>query len=245
VRTNDFVNHGDLPLWEAINCSNCSLRTPPVCNNLCWQSSSQLWIDSHPIACWFWFLLHPVLRTFLKCTSWVIFSVATIAASWWTNCCLCCCCVSPSSRGREVPVVRLDGAAITPGGSHSGVVLATGPGNPPAVQVWTGKAVPFGSRTVQKPDPQLLGGPNPDPYPSTRGFCRVWLDPSVRISGSSFRVFLFMVAFSYPTVLCKILTLVHHCLCSIDWLPLWSKQAETCRLLHHEVECERFFVLQH
>ena len=30
-----------------------------------------------------------------------------------------------------------------------GVVLGTGPGNPPAVQVWTGKTVRFGSRTVQ------------------------------------------------------------------------------------------------
>ena len=125
------------------------------------------------------------------------------------------------------------------------LVLATGPGNPPVVRVWTGKTVRFGARTIQKPDPQLRGGPNPDLYPSTRGFCRVWLDPSVRISGSSFRVFLFMVAFRYLTVLCKILPLVHHCLCSIDWLPLWSKQAETCRLLHHEVERERFFVLHH
>ena len=43
------------------------------------------------------------------------------------------------------------------------VVLATGPGNPPAVRVRTGKTVRFGSRTVQKPDPQRLGGPNPDP----------------------------------------------------------------------------------
>jgi len=100
------------------------------------------------------------------------------------------------------------------------LVLATGPGNPPAVQVWTGKTVLFGTRTVQKPDPQLLGGPNLDPYTSPRGFCRVSLDPSVPMSGSSFRVFLFMVAFRYPTVLCKILTLVHHCLCLVYWLPL-------------------------
>jgi len=46
----------------------------------------------------------------------------------------------------------------------------------------------FGSRTVQKPDPLSLGGPNPDLYPSTLGFRRVWLDPSVPISGSAFRV---------------------------------------------------------
>jgi len=45
------------------------------------------------------------------------------------------------------------------------LVLATGPGNPPAVRIWTGKTVWFASRTVQKPDPLLLGGPNPDPYP--------------------------------------------------------------------------------
>jgi len=68
------------------------------------------------------------------------------------------------------------------------LVLATGPGNPPAVPVWTAKMGRFGSRTVQKPDPQNLGGPNPDPYLSTRGFRRVWLDPLVAISGSAFRV---------------------------------------------------------
>ena len=47
----------------------------------------------------------------------------------------------------------------------------------------------FGSRTVLKPDPLLLGGPNLDPYPLTRGFCRVQLDPSVPIAGSAFQVF--------------------------------------------------------
>jgi len=69
------------------------------------------------------------------------------------------------------------------------VVLATGPGNPPAVRDWTGKTVRFGSRRVQKPDPELLGRPNPYPYLSTRRFCRVSLDPSVAVSGSPFRVF--------------------------------------------------------
>ena len=68
------------------------------------------------------------------------------------------------------------------------LVLATGLGNPPAVRVWTAKTSRFGSRPVQKPDPLTLGGPNPDPYPSTRGFRRVWLDPSVPISCSAFRV---------------------------------------------------------
>jgi len=69
-----------------------------------------------------------------------------------------------------------------------GLVLATGQGNPPVVRVSTAKTGRFGSRTDQKPDPQTPGGPNPDPCPSTRGFRRVWLDPSVPISGSAFRV---------------------------------------------------------
>jgi hypothetical protein len=68
------------------------------------------------------------------------------------------------------------------------LVLATGPGNPPAVQVWTPKTGRFGSRIILKPDLQTLGGPNPDPYPSTHGFDGVWLDPSVLISGSVYRV---------------------------------------------------------
>jgi len=68
------------------------------------------------------------------------------------------------------------------------LVLATGPGNPPAVRVWTPKTGWVGSRTVQKPDPQTLGGPNPDPYTSSLGFRRVWLDQSVPTSGSAFRV---------------------------------------------------------
>jgi hypothetical protein len=83
-------------------------------------------------------------------------------------------------------------------------VLATGAGNQPSVRVGTGIMVRFGSRTIQKPDKQRLGGPKQDLYPSTGGFYRVWLDPSVPISGSVFQVFLFMVAFRYPTVNRKI-----------------------------------------
>ena len=67
-------------------------------------------------------------------------------------------------------------------------MLATGPGNPPAVRVWTAKTGRFGSKPGQKPDPLTLGRPNPDPYPSTRVFRRVWLDLSGPISGSAFRV---------------------------------------------------------
>jgi len=103
------------------------------------------------------------------------------------------------------------------------LVLAMGPGNLPAVQVWTGKTVRFGTRPVQKPDPELLGGPNLHPYLSTRGFCWVWLDPSVLLSGFHFRVFLFMVAVRCTAVMCKILTLVHHSLYLSHLLPLYSK----------------------
>ena len=68
------------------------------------------------------------------------------------------------------------------------VVLATCLGDPPEVRVWTAKTGPFGSRTVQKPDPQSLGGPNPVLYPWTCEFRRVWLDPAVPISASAVRV---------------------------------------------------------
>jgi len=111
-----------------------------------------------------------------------------------------------------------------------------GPGNPPAVRVWTGKTVRFGPRTVQKPDSQLFGGPNPAPYPSTPGYRRVWLYQSGSISGSAFQVFLFLVRFRYPTVNCKILTMVLHCHFLMYWKPLYSKQVERRSLPHPENE---------
>jgi len=68
----------------------------------------------------------------------------------------------------------------------------------------------FGCGPDQIPNPLPLGGPNPDPYLTTRGFSRVRLDQSVPISGSAFRVFLFMVSFRYPNVNYKIFTMVRH-----------------------------------
>jgi len=56
------------------------------------------------------------------------------------------------------------------------------------------------SNTVQKPNLLLLGGPNPAPYLSTRGFRWVWLDPLGPISSFAFWVGLSMAAFRYPTV---------------------------------------------
>jgi len=118
-------------------------------------------------------------------------------------------------------------------------VLATGRGNPPAVRVWTGKTVSFGSRKVQNPDPQLLGGPNPAPYPSTCGFRRVWLDPSGPISGFAFRVVLFMVAFNYLTVNGKISTMVCRWCFWKKWLPLSSKYVGKLSLPHPGNEYQR------
>ena len=64
-------------------------------------------------------------------------------------------------------------------------MLETGPGNTPTVRVLTTESVLFGARVVQKPNPWLPGGPNPDPYHSSWGLCQIWLDASVVILGSA------------------------------------------------------------
>lgn len=102
---------------------------------------------------------------------------------------------------------------------RSSLVLTTDLWNPRAVLVYTSKKVKFGSSPIQKPNPHHFGRPNPDPITPTSVFFRVGLHPSFLISGCSFGLFLFMVIFRYPSVLCKILTLVHHCLCLFYWLP--------------------------
>jgi len=118
-------------------------------------------------------------------------------------------------------------------------VLATGPGNRPAVRARTAKMVRFGSKHAQKPDALHFGGPDPDPYPSTRGLCRVWVDPSVPISGSGFPVGLFMVAFRYPIANRKILTCVYCCPFLMYWPPLYPKTSEKRSLAHPENESQR------
>ena len=95
--------------------------------------------------------------------------------------------------------------------SSSGPVLATGTGNLPAVPVRTAKMGDFGSTPVQKPDPLLLGGPHPAPYLSTCGFRWFWLDRLVPNSGSVFQGSLYIFAFRYANVHCKIWTLVRCC----------------------------------
>jgi len=68
------------------------------------------------------------------------------------------------------------------------LVLATGPGNPPAGRVWNAETGPFDSRPIQNPDPQTHGGLNLDLNPSNRGSRQVWLDLTVPISVSTYRV---------------------------------------------------------
>jgi len=50
------------------------------------------------------------------------------------------------------------------------LVLATGPGNPPKVQVWTAKTGRLGSRPNQNPTPLTLREPNLHTDPSTSNF---------------------------------------------------------------------------
>ena len=98
-----------------MNSSHSALRTPAVRYTVGWMVSTSIWIDPHPMACCFVFLLLPVSCTICRWASWVIMSVPTIAVSWWTNWCLRCCCVSQGGAFFEAPVVRLDSPSITPG----------------------------------------------------------------------------------------------------------------------------------
>ena len=114
-----------------------------------------------------------------------------------------------------------------------------GPGNAPAVWVWTRKTFQFGSRPIQKADLLLLGGRNPAPYPWTHRFYWVWLDLSGPISGFPFWVVLVMVTFRYPTLDRIILTMVCHCSFWMYWLPVWSKNVEQRSLPHPGNECQQ------
>jgi len=85
------------------------------------------------------------------------------------------------------------------------LVLEMGPGDLPAVKVWTSIKGQLGSGPNQQPKPLPLGGPNQDPYLSTHGFCPIWVDPVVPISGSTCPVSLLIITFRYVTVNHKIL----------------------------------------
>jgi len=109
-----------------------------------------------------------------------------------------------------------------------GIVWPMGPGKLPAVWVQTAKTSLFCYRPVQRPDPHLLRGPNPDPYRLTCRLCWVWLDQSVPVTSSGHWVILFMFALRHPTVSRNILALVRHCPFSIRWLHFYSGQRDTC-----------------
>jgi len=131
---------------------------------------------------------------------------------------------------------------------HLHIGLATGLGNPPAVRVQTAKTVRFCSKPLQQPNPLYLGGPTPDPYPSTPRWCQDWLDPSVPISGSGFEVFVFMVTFAYLIAYRKILTFAYRCSFLMYWPPWQSKTYEKCSLPHPEhVEstASQWFLVMH
>jgi len=118
-------------------------------------------------------------------------------------------------------------------------VLATGPGNPPVVQVQTAKTDLLGSKPIIRPDLLHLCRPQPDPNPSTRMFGRVWLDMSVPISGSGIRGSLFMVAFRFPSADRKILSLVYRCSYLMYWPALLSKTSENRSWPHPENDSQR------
>ena len=107
------------------------------------------------------------------------------------------------------------------------------------VQVLTRQPGRFCSRPVQKPDPRPVGGQHPDPYPSTCWFCSIWLDPLGPISGSACGVWLFKVAFRYPTVNYTILTMVRCCSFWMHWPPSLTTNGETATMPHPGNECER------
>jgi len=116
VRTYAFVDHGDFPLWAAINSLCSSLQTPAVRYTVNWLPIASISIQSHPTACCFLFFLLPDLRTIFKCTSWVICLEAALAVSQWTNLCLCSCCVPRISVFDVVPANLPLFNLLSPGG---------------------------------------------------------------------------------------------------------------------------------
>jgi len=109
-----IVDHGGVLFCATRNWSCSFLRIPAVHYSIKWRPYTMIWTYSHPIVCYFLFLLLPVLRTIYKCASWVMFSVATMAASQWTIWCLHWCCVPSSDALDEAPIVSLDSDLLSP-----------------------------------------------------------------------------------------------------------------------------------
>ena len=118
MRKNAFVDQGGFPLRAAMNSLSSSLRTPAVGYTVNWPPITSIRIYSHRTACCFLFLLLPVLRTIVKCTSWVKCLVATSAASRWTNLCQHSCCVPRISVFDVAPASLPVFDPLSPGGGR-------------------------------------------------------------------------------------------------------------------------------
>jgi len=115
VWTNALVIKGGFPQWAARNLSLCPLHIPTVHYTVSWRPFTVIWWFPHPFPCWSLHLLLPDWQTIVKCVSWVIFSVAALAASQWMNCCPGCSCVSASEALDDEPVDLLDSNPLPPG----------------------------------------------------------------------------------------------------------------------------------
>ena len=115
VQTNALIDHGGFALWAAIDWSQRSLHTPAVQYMVNWRPFTTIWKYLHPTACFFWFVLLPVLWMIFKRESMVIFLVAALAVSWWNIWCPQCCSVLMSDVFDDAPANRLDLDPPSPG----------------------------------------------------------------------------------------------------------------------------------
>jgi len=103
-----LVDNGGFLLLAAIHWLCSSLVIAAVHYMAAWWPSTLISINSHPIACCLFFLLLWGIKLIWECASWVIFSMAALAASLWTNWCLGCCGVLLSGVLGELLIGRLD-----------------------------------------------------------------------------------------------------------------------------------------
>ena len=115
VQSNAIFDDGGFPLTALMNWSRSPLCTPALHYTASWPPFTTVWFFSHPIACCFLFLLLPVIWMIFKCASWVIFSVAGLAALRCTSRCLCCRCVPVSDALDTTPIDLLVLDLLSPG----------------------------------------------------------------------------------------------------------------------------------
>ena len=108
MQTNALVDLEGFPLQAAIYWSCSSPCISVVHYEVSWWLFNAIWRILHAVACCFLFLLLLVLWTNFTSSSWVISSLAALAASRWTNWCRCCCYVPVSDAFDEVPIDQLN-----------------------------------------------------------------------------------------------------------------------------------------